>query len=140
MSVIDYWLVGEAAQEPERHRGAALDLCARLPGRGWRLVWGFCQIPTGVALRMSEDQVVRVTGRSGNFLRGIIVHDGLVESEFNGQELGALIFCPWPRIIRNGQRIAQMWALGIDRQAFCHLSARPEGMAEAKAGFGSTGT
>ncbi|MBM3188992.1 MAG: hypothetical protein FJZ90_09765, partial [Chloroflexi bacterium] len=67
--MIDYWLVGEGALPPERRLGAALDLRARLPGRGWRLVWGVARIPTGVALRMPEDLVVRVTGRSGQFMR-----------------------------------------------------------------------
>jgi dUTPase len=138
-SVIEYWSVGEGALAPERHAGAALDLKARLPGRGWRLVWGFGRIPTGVALKMPDDAVVRVTGRSGNFLRGIIVHDGLVESEFNGQELCALIYCPWPRIIRHGQRIAQMWALPTDRAAFAQRQAPPDDLIPGKAGFGSTG-
>ena len=137
--MIDYWLVNDKAQEPRRHAGAGLDLKARLPGRGWRLVWGFAKVPVGVALRMPADKVVRVTGRSGNFLRGIIVHDGLVESEFNGQELCALIWCPWPRIIRHGQRIAQMWALSCDRHAFRALDHAPEVPSEAKEGFGSTG-
>jgi dUTPase len=135
---IAYWLVGEGALPPERHLGAALDLRARLP-RGWRLVWGTACIPTGVALRMPEHQVVRVTGRSGNFLRGILVHDGLVESEFNSQELCALIYCPWPRLIRHGQRIAQMWALAVERDAFVALERPPEGLSGGKAGFGSTG-
>lgn len=137
--MIDFWLVGEGALAPERYAGAALDLKARLPGRGWRLVWGFARIPCGVALRMPPEQVVRVTGRSGNFLRGIIVHDGLVESEFNGNELCALVYCPWPRIIRHGQRIAQMWPLGVDRRAFRQLAKPPDGLTQAKDGFGSTG-
>jgi dUTPase len=137
--MIDYWLVGEGAQCPERHRGAALDLKARLPRRAWRLVWGFARIPTGVALNIPPDAVVRVTGRSGNFLRGIIVHDGLIESEFNGQELCALLYCPWPRIVRHGQRIAQMWAIATDRTAFRELAVAPDGLVSAKAGFGSTG-
>jgi len=137
--VIDYWLVGKGAQVPQRHAGAALDLKARLPGRGWRLVWGTAKIPTGVALRLPPDWVVRVTGRSSAFIRGIIVHDGLVEAEFNGNELCALIYCPWPRLIRQGQRIAQMWALGLERAAFNQLAAAPENLAPAKAGFGSTG-
>jgi dUTPase len=137
--VIEYWPVGDGALPPERHAGAALDLKARLPGRGWRLVWGFCRIPTGVALRMPDDAVVRVTGRSGNFIRGIMVHDGLVESEFNGQELCALIYCPWPRIIRHGQRIAQMWAMPIDRAAMAPLEGAPADGIAGKAGFGSTG-
>jgi len=138
--VIDYWLVGEDAQAPERHAGAALDLKARLPGRGKRLVWGTARIPCGVALALPPEQVVRVTGRSSSFMRGIIVHDGLVESEFNGNELHVLIYCPWPRLIRNGQRIAQMWALGVDRRAFRQLASAPPGLPAAKAGFGSTGT
>jgi dUTPase len=137
--VIDYWLVGEGAQSPQRYAGAALDLKARLPGRGLRLVWGVTKIPTGVALRIPPDCVVRVTGRSSSFMRGIIVHDGLVESEFNGNELCALIYCPWPRLIRHGQRIAQMWALGIDREAFSQLTAAPNNLNSAKEGFGSTG-
>jgi dUTPase len=137
--VIDYWLVGEGALPPQRHQGAALDLCARLPGRGWRLVWGTARIPVGVALRLGEDVVVRVTGRSGNFLRGVIVHDGLVESEFNGQELHALLYCPWPRLIHHGQRIAQMWALDVRREAFRPLATAPQGLARGKSGFGSTG-
>lgn len=97
------------------------------------------RIPTGVALRMGENDVVRITGRSGNFLRGFIVHDGLIESEFNGQELCALVYCPWPRIVRHGQRIAQMWALAVDRGAFRWLDEAPGGLPAAKAGFGSTG-
>ncbi|MBC7234846.1 MAG: hypothetical protein H5T69_03315, partial [Chloroflexi bacterium] len=125
--MIEFWLVGEGAQAPERHRGAALDLKARLPERGWRLVWGFARIPTGVALRMGEDEVVRITGRSGNFLRGIMVHDGLIEAEFNGQEVCALVFCPLPRVIRHGDRIAQMWALDMDRDRFRQCSGPPEG-------------
>jgi len=137
--LIDYWLVGEGALPPERRLGAALDLRARLPGRGWRLVWGVARIPTGVALRMPEDLVVRVTGRSGQFMRGLIVHDGLVESEFNGNELCALVFCPLPRIIRHGERIAQMWALAVDREAFRALASAPSGLAAPKDGFGSTG-
>jgi len=137
--MIDYWLVGDGAQLPERHKGAALDLRARLPKRGWRLVWGFSRIPTGVALRIPEDEVVRITGRSGNFMRGIIVHDGLVESEFNGEELCALIYCAWPRIIRHGQRVAQMWALAVDRAAFHQREERIDGLESGKAGFGSTG-
>jgi dUTPase len=137
--VIDYWLIGEGAQAPQRRLGAALDLKARLPGRGWRLVWGTAAIPVGVALRMPERAIVRVTGRSGNFLRGIVVHDGLVESEFNGQELCALLYCPWPRLVRHGERIAQMWALPAARDAFTLLDGPPEGVAAQKAGFGSTG-
>lgn len=136
---IDYWLIGEGAQPPEEHLGAALDVRARLPGRGWRLVWGLGRIPTGIALRMPEDMIVRLTGRSGNFLRGIIVHDGLIESEFNGQELCALIYCPWPRIVRHGERIAQMWALPAARGVFCPLPQAAEGVTALKAGFGSTG-
>jgi len=137
--VIDYWLVGHGAQAPERHQGAALDLRARLPGRGWRLVWGFGRIPTGVALRIPRGAVVRVTGRSGTFLRGIIVHDGLIEAEFNGREVCVLTYCPWPRIIRHGQRIGQMWALPIDRDAFSALEEAPEDLTPGKPGFGSTG-
>jgi len=137
--LIDYWLIGEGAQAPKRHEGAALDLKARLLGRGWRLVWGTARVATGVALNMPDDIVVRVTGRSGNFLRGILVHDGLVESEFNGRELCALIYCPWPRIIRHGDRIAQMWCLSADRDGFRALPAAPEGLRRGKAGFGSTG-
>ena len=137
--MVYYWLVGEGAQHPERHRGAALDLRARLPKRGWRLVWGFARIPTGVALHMPENALVRVTGRSGNFLRGIVVHDGLIESEFNGNEVCALVFCPRPLVIRHGQRIAQMWPLTTDRASFRRLEAAPEEAASSKVGFGSTG-
>lgn len=137
--MIDYWLVGEGAQAPERHSGAALDVKARIPGRGWRWVWGFARIPTGVALRIPKHLVVRVTGRSSSFLRGIIVHDGLVEAEFNGQELCALVYCPWPRLLRHGQRIAQMWTLTADRDAFQQLPSAPSGITSSKAGFGSTG-
>jgi dUTPase len=137
--VIEYWLVNEGAQAPQRHRGAALDLKARLPGRGWRVVWGFARIPVGVALHMPENAVVRVTGRSGNFLRGLVVHDGLIESEFNGQELCVLLYCPRPRIIRHGQRIAQMWALEVDREAFVSREEPRTDLQPAKEGFGSTG-
>ncbi len=137
--MIEYWLVGEGAEAPERHLGAALDLKARLPGRRWRLVWGWAKIPTGVALRMDEGEVVRVTGRSGNFLRGIIVRDGLIEAEFNGQELAALLYCPWPRIIRHGDRIAQMWPLDVARERFCRRPGPPPGLEPGKPGFGSTG-
>lgn len=137
--MIEFWLVGDGAQDPERREGAALDLKARLSGRGWRLIWGFARVPTAVALRIPRDCVVRITGRSGNFLRGIIVHDGLVESEFNGQEVCALVYCPWPRLIRHGQRIAQMWPITVDRDAFRRLEAPPEGMEAGKKGFGSTG-
>ncbi len=137
--MIGYWLVGTGAQDPQRHQGAALDLCARLPRRGYRLVWGTAKIPTGVALQIPDNTVVRVTGRSGGFLDGIIVHDGLIESEFNGNEVCALIYCPWPRIIRHGQRIAQMWAIAIDREAFAPLLEPPQGLGKSKAGFGSTG-
>ena len=136
---IEYWLIGQGAQAPERHRGAALDLRARVPGRGWRLVWGAARIPTGIALKMPENAVVRITGRSGNFMRGIIVHDGLVESEFNGHEVCALIYCPWPRLIRHGQRVAQMWALELDREVFCQIPDAPKELIAEKTGFGSTG-
>jgi dUTPase len=135
---IEYWLVGEGAQPPERRLGVALDLKARL-SRGWRLVWGFARIPTGVALRMPEGAIVRLTGRSGGFLRGFIVHDGLIESEFNGRELCALVYCPLPRLVRHGERIAQMWALAAQREAFVALPGPPEGVIPQKAGFGSTG-
>ncbi len=137
--MIDYWLVGEGALPPERRLGAALDLKARLPGRGWRVVWGTAAVPVGVALRMPTDAIVRVTGRSGNFLRGIVVHDGLVESEFNGRELCALVYCPWPRLVRHGDRIAQMWALPAARDAFALRDEPPEDVTSLKAGFGSTG-
>ncbi|MGI6368948.1 MAG: hypothetical protein ACOX2L_11445 [Anaerolineae bacterium] len=136
---IPYWLVGEGAQAPERHLGVALDLKARLPGRGWRLVWGTARIPTGVALCMPEDTLVRVTGRSGGFMRGLLVHDGLIESEFNGQELCALVYCPWPRLVRHGDRIAQMWALPARRDLLEPVDGPPEGVRTLKTGFGSTG-
>ena len=136
---IGYWLVGEGAQPPERRLGVALDLKARLAGRGWTLVWGFARIPTGVALRMPPDAIVRLTGRSGGFLRGFMVHDGLIEAEFNGRELCALVYCPWPRLVRHGERIAQMWALAAQREAFVALDAPPEGVTALKDGFGSTG-
>jgi len=122
-----------------RHKGAALDLRARLPKAGRRLVWGFARIPTGVAMRIPQNAVVRLTGRSGSFLRGIIVHDGLIESEFNGQEVCALIYCPWPRIIRHGERLAQIWSLTLDREAFRQVARAPNDVIPAKAGFGSTG-
>lgn len=138
-SCVEYWLVGEGAQPPERHKGAALDLRARLPERDKRWVWGFARVPTGVALRIPDDAVVRITGRSGNFLRGLIVHDGLVESEFNGNEVCALVFCPLPRVIRHGQRIAQMWSLPIDREAFVQRREAPDRTEAEKDGFGSTG-
>lgn len=138
--MIEYWLVGEGAHAPQRHAGAAFDLKARLPERGWRLVWGTAKIPTGVALQIPTEYVVRVTGRSSTFMRGIIVHDGLVESEFNGNELCALIYCPWPRLVRHGQRIAQMWALGLERDSFEQVATAPENLAPAKEGFGSTGS
>jgi dUTPase len=137
--VISYWLTGDGAQEPQRHRGAALDLRARLPGRGWRIVWGFAKIQTGVALRIPTDCVVRVTGRSGVFLRGIIAHDGLIESEFNGREVCALVYSPWPRIIRHGDRLVQMWAVGADREAFDRLEGAPQDLVPGKRGFGSSG-
>jgi dUTPase len=136
---IDYWLVGDGAQPPERRLGVALDLKARLAGRGWRIVWGFARIPMGVALRMPEGAIVRLTGRSGAFLRGFIVHDGLVESEFNGRELCALVYCPWPRLVRRGERIAQMWALTAQRECFVARAVPPEGITPLKVGFGSTG-
>lgn len=135
---IGYRLIGEGAQAPERRLGAALDLRVRLPGRGWAIVWGVARLPTGVALEMPDDAVVRITGRSSAFLRGLIVHDGLIESEFNGRELQVLVFSIWPRLIRHGDRIAQMWALPIDRDAFV-ACAGPAAQAESKAGFGSTG-
>ncbi|NLX35148.1 MAG: hypothetical protein GXY68_00480 [Chloroflexi bacterium] len=137
---INYWLVGVGAQAPQSRRGAALDLKARLPERGWRLVWGLARIPTGVALEMPSAAVVRITGRSSAFLRGLLVHDGLVESEFNGQELQVLVYSPWPRVIRHGDRIAQMWAVPIDRDAFALVDGQmsPD-TGSSKAGFGSTG-
>ncbi|MBC7316263.1 MAG: hypothetical protein H5T70_07580 [Chloroflexi bacterium] len=137
--MVRYWLVGEGAQWPERHLGAALDVKARLPHRGWRLVWGVARIPTGVALEIPPDMAVRITGRSGTFLRGILVHDGLIESEFNGQEVCALIYCPWPRLIRHGERIAQIWAISVDRHVFQPLDEPPPGIRALKEGFGSTG-
>jgi len=136
---IGYWLIGEGAQEPVRHLGAAHDLRARLPKMGYKLVWGTARIPTGVALEMPESAIVRITGRSGGFLRGIIVHDGLVESEFNGHEICALVYCPWPRILRHGQRIAQMWALDIDREVFYAMDSPSASAVPQKDGFGSTG-
>jgi len=136
---ITYWLVGEGAQAPERHLGVALDLKARLAPRRWRLVWGVARIPTGVALSMPEDALVRITGRSSAFMRGFIVHDGLIESEFNGRELCVLVYCPWPRLIRHGDRIAQMWALSARREAFVALEAPPDEVVTLKSGFGSTG-
>ena len=139
---IRYWPTGDGAQAPQRNRGAALDLHVRLPGRGWRILWGQAKLSTGIALDMPEDAVVRITGRSGAFLRGFIVHDGLVESEFNGRELSALVYCPWPRIVRHGDRIAQMWALDVDRQAFQRAdqpSASVQASIDSKEGFGSTG-
>lgn len=139
VGMIGYWLVGDEAQWPERHAGVALDLKARIP-RGWRLVWGFVRIPLGVALCIPDDEAVRITGRSGNFLRGIVCHDGLVESEFNGRELSALLYCPWPHIVRHGQRIVQMWASKMDREAFLRLGGPPEDLVLGKRGFGSTGS
>ncbi len=135
---IPFWLVGKGAQAPEHRLGAALDLKARLPGRGWKLVWGVTRVPVGVALEIPSDAVVRITGRSSSFLRGLIVHDGLVEAEFNGRELQVLVYSPWPRVIRHGDRIAQMWALPIERDAFSFTS-QPCVSASSKAGFGSTG-
>ena len=137
--MIDYWLTGDGAHLPERHAGAALDLRARLPGRGWRLVWGSARIPTGVALRIPEDCIVRVTGRSSVFLRGIIAHDGVIESEFNGREVCALIYCPCPRIIRHGERLVQMWAVATDRDVFHSIEGPPQDLTPGKQGFGSSG-
>ena len=137
--MIEYWLVGPGALPPERHQGAALDLRARLPQRGWRLVWGFARIPTGVALRIPADEVVRVTGRSSSFLRGIIVHDGLIESEFNAQEVCVLAYCPGPRTTRRAQRTGQMWAIPVDPGASRALEEAPQALPPGKAGFGPTG-
>jgi len=137
--VVRYWLTGAGARPPRRNQGAALDLYARLAGRPWRLVWGWAKLPTGVALEMPEDVVVRITGRSGAFMRGFVVHDGLIESEFNGRELMVLVYCPWPRLVRDGDRIAQMWGVGIDRELFALLETPPPAADSAKQGFGSTG-
>jgi dUTPase len=125
-------------QAPEKS-GAAYDLFARLDEPV--LVFRPTLVPLGIALDLPEGYGAIVKSRSsGPLKRGFEAHVGLIDPEFNGREVCALIEpvvgVDTPLTVRPGERVAQLWIQKMD----IALEETSEEIALGhKQGFGSTG-
>lgn len=119
--------------------GAAYDLFARLEAP--LELCGPALVPLGIALALPEGYGAIVKARSsGPVKRGFEAHVGLVDPEFNGREVCAVIEplagAALPVVIQPGERVAQMWVQRMDIELEETAQEIPLGK---KAGFGSTG-
>jgi len=119
-------------------RGAAYDLCARLDGP--ITLTGATVVPLGITLELPQGYGAVVKARSSGPARlGYEAHVGLIDPEFNGREVCAILEPlpgATPAVIHPGDRVAQMWVQRMDVEL---VETDEEIAAGPKAGFGSTG-
>ena len=124
-------------QSPVRS-GAAYDLFARLDAP--LTLTRPMPVPVGITLELPPGYGAIVKARSsGPAKHGYEAHVGLIDPEFNGREVCAILE-PLPGmdtvVIQPGDRVAQMWVQRMDVE----LTETDDDIALGpKEGFGSTG-
>jgi dUTP pyrophosphatase len=96
------------AKLPEtKLEGSALDLHYNGPTK---LVWSIFKptlMSTGIAMAIPRGYEGSIRGRSGNNLKGILIPPNCIDWNYTG-ELFVAVYSFLPRIIRHGDRIAQI--------------------------------
>lgn len=121
---------------------AAADLYAALDapvtvGAGERY-----SVPTGIAMEIPDGYVGIISGRSGFAKKyGVSLANGIgvIDSDYRGEVQILLINRgDNPLVIENGDRVAQMMFLRVERAAFIECESL-DGTARGDGGFGSSG-
>lgn len=93
---------------------------------------------TGVCVEIPPGYEGKVKGRSSAFVNGLIVHDGVIDSDYRG-ELGVLVYTLTGSFhILKGDRIAQLVISPVVRAEF-KLVGELGDTVRGQQGFGSTG-
>lgn len=118
---------------------AGLDLCACLE-EPLEVPPGSCRsIPTGLALAIPPGYVGLIRDRSSVATAGLQTVAGVIDSDYRGEVLVALHNAGRdPRIVRHGERVAQMLVLPCPRVEVVESSDLPP-TERGEGGFGSTG-
>jgi dUTP pyrophosphatase len=98
-----------------------------------------CRLPTGVRVEIPPGYVGKVVSRSGLAMKGIIVIDGTIDSDFRG-EVNVIVHNIGHEAVQvhAGLRVAQLLVMPVVRAKL----VRVEGMTKTErgdGGFGSTG-
>ena len=122
---------------------AGADLCACIEDDIVIEPGGRALIPTGIAVRPSDpDVVLMLAARSGLAVRrGLTLSNGvgIVDADYRGEiQVGLVHLGAEPVVIHPGDRIAQLLVLPILRPAITLADALPE-TDRGAGGFGSTG-
>ncbi len=124
-------------QRPVRS-GAAYDLFARIDKP--IVLTGPQLVPLGITLELPQGYGAIVKARSSGPARhGFEAHVGLVDPEFSGREVCAILYpLPGaePPVIQPGERVAQMWVQRMDIEL---VETDDDIALGSKEGFGSTG-
>lgn len=106
--MIEVRRVSATAKIPEtKLDGSALDLYYNGPTK---IVWSIFKptlMGTGIAMSIPRGFEGSIRGRSGNNLKGVIIPSNCIDWNYTG-ELFVAIYSFRPRIIRHGDRIAQI--------------------------------
>ena len=98
------------------------------------------KIDTGVTAEISEEYFGYVTGRSSMNVRGLLVANGTIDSEYRGEISVILInLSEKTQVIHIGERVAQMIIIPCILDFSTLLGKAPVNTQRATAGFGSTG-
>ena len=96
-------------------------------------------IPLGFKTEFDDGYYIEVRGRSGNACKGLWVNTGTVDSDYRG-ELGSITLRAsiFPKVIRNGDRIAQIMVKSVIKSNFV-ITDNLSNTVRGTGGFGSTG-
>lgn len=118
--------------------GAAYDLFARLDAA--IALAGPTVVPLGITLELPPGYGAIIKARSsGPTKHGYEAHVGLIDPEFNGREVCAILEPlseTGPVVIQSGDRVSQMWVQRMDVEL---VETDEDITIGPKAGFGSTG-
>lgn len=106
-----------------------------------RILWPYLPVTVDLNVRMliPSGYFGRITGRSGLNKKGIVVVPGTVDSGYTGIIKATVInLTPIPRLLRRGQRIAQLIIIPFLAPEFQEVESLPE-TERNDLGFGSSG-
>ncbi len=131
VTVIDKW--------GDQHKRSVYESQLSFNGNNDKII----KIPTGMFFDIPENFALITNSRSGLALKegvGLANGSGVIDSDYTGE-----LFIPLRLslkkdfIINNGDRIAQMRIVNVNRIVFDHLQHCPHKASRGVGGFGSTG-
>lgn len=99
------------------------------------------KISTGIAVAIEENHFGRVCGRSGFSSIGLVVHPGVIDSNYRGPiKIIVQNFTKSIRLVEKGTRIAQLLIIPCAPISSVHVcESLPDSCARNALGFGSSG-